>query len=65
MVTHIHQIQAQQIYYIERTKLNMWDLIEEITGLRARLDGLREYVQHVGVPHPKYGRGRHDGRCRF
>lgn len=44
MATHIHQIQGQQIDYIERTELKMGDLIEEITGLWARLDGLREYV---------------------
>lgn len=64
MATHIHQIRAQQIDYIERTKLNMGDLIEEMAGLRVGVDGLHEYVQHVGVSHPQYGQGRHDGRGR-
>ncbi|KAI5428991.1 hypothetical protein KIW84_033840 [Lathyrus oleraceus] len=54
-----------QLDFVERTKLNMGDLTEQMNGVRMEVSDMREYMQHV--PQPEYGRsgiGRHRGRDR-
>ncbi|KAI5430277.1 hypothetical protein KIW84_034746 [Lathyrus oleraceus] len=62
----IDQIRETQLDFVERTKLNMGDLIEQMTVVHLEVEGMREYMQHV--PNPAFGRGgfaRHRGRGRY
>ncbi|KAI5444134.1 hypothetical protein KIW84_012664 [Lathyrus oleraceus] len=61
----IDQIRENQLDFVERTKLNMGDLIEKMNEVRREVSDMREYMQHV--PHLVYGRSgirRHRGRDR-
>jgi hypothetical protein len=58
----IDQIREPQLDFVERTKLNMGDLTEQMNGVRMEVSDMREYIQHV--PHLVYDRGsirRHRG----
>ena len=64
MVT-INQIKETLLDFVDRTELNMGDLIENMNGVHMEVAGMREYMQHV--PNPAFDRGgfaQHRGRDR-
>ncbi|KAI5427382.1 hypothetical protein KIW84_032703 [Lathyrus oleraceus] len=40
----IDQIRETQLDFVERTELNMGDLIEQLTGVHLEVEGMREYM---------------------
>lgn len=46
----IDQIRQTQLDFVERTKLNTADLIENMNGVHMEVVGMREYMQHVPKP---------------
>ncbi|KAI5420407.1 hypothetical protein KIW84_044266 [Lathyrus oleraceus] len=65
MRVSIDQIRQTHLDFVERTELNIADLIENMNGVHMKVSGMREYMQHV--PNPTFGRGgfaRHSGRDR-
>ncbi|KAI5428537.1 hypothetical protein KIW84_033501 [Lathyrus oleraceus] len=55
MRVSVDQIRQTQLDFIERTELNMDDLIENMNGVHMEVAGMREYIQHV--PSPAFDRG--------
>lgn len=51
----IYQIRETQLDFVERTKLNMGDLTEQINKVRMEVSDMREYMQHV--PYHGYDKG--------
>ncbi|KAI5436546.1 hypothetical protein KIW84_022878 [Lathyrus oleraceus] len=51
----IDQIRQTQLDFVERTELNMGDLIENMNEVHMEVAGMREYMQHM--PNPAFGRG--------
>ncbi|KAI5402897.1 hypothetical protein KIW84_050480 [Lathyrus oleraceus] len=50
----IDQIRETHLDFVERTKLQMGDLIEQMTRVHLEVACMREYMQHV--PNPAFGR---------
>lgn len=55
MSVTINHIRETQLDFVERTKLNMGELAEQMNRVRVEVSDMREYMQHV--PHLVYDRG--------
>ena len=59
----IHQIHQDQHDYNDKNNKRMSGMIDQMTTLTVCVDGLQEYIHHVGMPHHYLGNGVH-GRAR-
>lgn len=47
MRVFIDQIRQTQLDFVERTELNIADLIENMNGVHMEVAGMKEYMKHV------------------